>query len=80
VSVVGLTFRYFWINIFKSTPDVAPGTWVHNATGVQISYTDWEGTEPNDASLRCCVTDRDYSYQWRDAPCTGGSYAYICKK
>jgi len=78
VYVVDLQYEKIYMNLYKSTPDVLPGTWVNKATGETIAYSNWHHTRPKYAPKRTAHLLREFDYQWGDA--SGETeYNYICK-
>ena len=78
VYVVDLQYEKIYMNLYKSTPGVLPGTWVNKATGETITYSNWRYDRPCCADKPTAHLVREWGYLWGDA---GGDmeYNYICK-
>ena len=59
-------------SIFIDGTDVTiEGSFVSSVTGANLSYTNWDSGEPNDAGAgEDCIDMRGYFGVWNDFPCT----------
>ena len=67
-----------WIG---GTDAASEGTWKWSPSGTPLSYTNWNGGEPNNLGREDCLEFWASTGKWNDAPCTSAIHIrkYVCQ-